>query len=197
MYRRSQGVTVAEQTQHLANRILELEDQDLANRIQRLEQADKKAKWKTLSDVAAIVSVVIASGALIFSWWSLSRTQELQVSNAASTALERHFNYAANQNVWFGEEHATQPSNATSEVATSTAIHGLYTANIIYDMTENTDEARAWGNIANELLRQHRTQLQESIVQSDVRCGGLDKDFLEVARVELGENWCQGTGGVV
>ena len=185
-----------EQIRKLDDRIQKLEEADkeqtqrLEDRIQKLEEADKKDLWKPLSAVAAAISVVIASAALVVSLLSLERNLELQASNSASSALERHLNYAANQHVWLGEEQATQGSNATSEGATSTAIHGLYTANIVYDMTENTDEARAWENTARELLRQHRTQLQESVVQTDLRCGSLDNDFSELARSELGGAWC-------
>jgi hypothetical protein len=154
---------------------------------------------ESISALGTATAAIFALFALIVSISVFDRTTELQANIAAGDALERHLEYAAARGVYVGDDPATQQSNADSAAEyRSAAIHGLYTANIIYDITESTDETRSWTNTAGDLLRQYREPLRLAMEQDSSRCQELDKDFLEFARSELGRDWCsQGLSGLL
>ena len=151
-----------------------------------------------VSTLASAAAAIFALFALVVSIGVFDRTTELQANVAAGDALERHLEYAAARGVHVGDDPATQQSRADSSAEyKSAAIHGLYTANIIYDITESTDETRSWTNTAGDLLRQYKEPLRLAMEQDSSRCQELDKDFLEFARSELGMDWCsQGLSGL-
>jgi hypothetical protein len=153
----------------------------------------------SISALGTAAAAILALFALIVSIRVFDRTTELQANIAAGDALERHLEYAAARGVYVGDDPATQQSSADSAAEyRSAAIHGLYTANIIYDITESTDETRSWTNTAGDLLRQYKEPLRLAMEQDSSRCQELDKDFLEFARSELGRDWCsQGLSGAL
>jgi hypothetical protein len=171
----------------------------LESRIEQLEQQIRREDfWVKATGVGTIISGIAAAVALVLTFQVFDRTNEMQANIAAGDALQRHLEYAADRGVWVGQEAATQEASAESPGAyRSVAIHGLYTANLMYDITENTDETRSWANTASDLLQQYEKPLKESMEQEDLRCEELDNDFLEFARQELGDDWCpQGWRGI-
>lgn len=157
-----------------------------------MRQNSSVREW--INTLGSIATAIFALLALVVSLRVFDSTTELQANVAAGDALERHFEYAAARGVYVGDDPATQQSSAEYR---SVAIHGLYTANIIYDITESTDETRSWTNTAGDLLRQYKAPLRLAIEQDSSRCQELDKDFLEFARGELGRDWCsQGLSGL-
>jgi hypothetical protein len=139
-----------------------------------------------VNTLGSIATAIFALLALVVSLRVFDSTTELQANVAAGDALQRHFEYAAARGVYVGDDPTTKQSSADSAAEyRSVAIHGLYTANIIYDITESTDETRSWTNTAGDLLRQYKEPLRLAMEQDSSRCQELDKDFLQQFAVAL------------
>jgi hypothetical protein len=183
----------------LEGRIQQLEEQRARELKREVERLDKKIdsnrrdedKGSRIQAYGTVASVVIAFLAVGISTFVYYQTNELQATIAAGEALQRHFEYAAARGVYLEQEPAAQERNAHSAAEhTSAAIHGLYTSNVIYDLTDNTDEKRAWRSTARDLLRQYEEKLKKRGGDNDSLCQEVDKQFLRLARKELGNDWC-------
>jgi hypothetical protein len=144
------------------------------------------------SAIFTALGALVAAFALVLSYATLDRSTEQQANIGASDALQEHFSYAAERKVWIGQDPETQEANMKNhEAYTSVALHGLYTANFIYDLTEPTDETRSWRSTAEGLLKQYEQPLRRSFEEDDSRCEDFDQDFLNFAREVLGRGWCR------
>jgi hypothetical protein len=164
----------------------------LESEVTQLKQENRREDfWIKVTAVGTIISGAVAVAALILTFLVFARTNAMQANVAAGDALQRHLEYAADRGVWVGQDPATQEASADSPGEyRSAAIHGLYSANLIYDIAEGTGEMRAWKNTASDLLQQYEKPLKESMKQEDLRCDELDTDFLAFARQVLGGDWC-------
>jgi hypothetical protein len=172
-----------------------MEDPTLERRVGQLEQQMNRMNgddlWDKATGVGTSISGMAAAIALVLTILVFAQTNTMQANIAAGDALQRHFEYAADRGVWVGQDPATQEASAYSPGQyRSAAIHGLYSANLIYDVAEGSGELRSWEHTASDLLQQYEKPLKEVMKQEDLRCDELDRDFLEFARQELGGDWC-------
>ena len=129
----------------------------LEERIQKVERSiDSNQKWLT---IATVTSVCVAVIAVVLSGWVYYGSAKREADVAASEALMRHFEFAA--------QH---PKSKMSEMV---ADHGIYTANIIVDLTDAPGERLPWRSTARGLLKKH----EDDISTKDLRCNELDEQF--------------------
>ena len=115
-------------------------------------ERNRRINWGT---VAALMSGIGAIGALLISAWSFhdsaksfEQSTSLQASIAATQALQNHYEYSAREGVGIaapsGGLGVKEYSSDLKLRRTIVAQHGFFTANIIFDVTEGTDEERQW-----------------------------------------------------
>jgi hypothetical protein len=149
------------QIQEVIRAIKSLEGQ-IPGVIQAIESGQK---WQRVISIATLASVLIAVIAFVLSVWVNYGNAKREADVAASEALMRHYQFAA--------QH--QESNMVPD-------HGIYTANIIVDLTDAPGERSPWQNTARGLLNTY----EDDISREDLRCNELDKQFETLAKDTLG-----------
>jgi hypothetical protein len=94
----------------------------------------------------------------------------------------KHLHYATQQGVPLGSEERNA-SSSDSKKYRLVATDGIYTANIIFDLTEGTDEKRAWKNVVRRLLNNY----EGFISREGLPCDELDRQFETFAKTHLGK----------
>jgi hypothetical protein len=113
-------------------------------------------KWQRIISLGTVVSVLFAGSAFVLSAWVNYGSAKREADVAASEALMRHFEFAAQY-----PKSERLPK------------HGIYTANIIVDLTDAPGEKSPWRNTARVLLKEYK----DDVSREDFRCNELDKQF--------------------
>jgi hypothetical protein len=129
-------------------------------------------KWHIGATVASVFVAVIALALSAVVYFG-SAKREADV--AASEALMGHFEFAA--------QHP-EPNKVL------VAKHGIYTANIIVDLTEAPDERAPWHSTARTLLSKYKGHIR----REGLPCDELDKQFVTLVKSTL-DNKVECTNG--
>ena len=168
------------QAQQLNDRIQVQNDQVK----QIVEALDRGRKWHTAAAIATSASALIAVGALLLSAWTYYESDKREADVAASEALLKHFDYAADRGLVLYGDPETNSSDPNYD---TTAAHGLYTANTIIDLTEGTDERWAWNStVQHGLLERYENYVDEH----GLPCTELDGAFVELAERHFDTELC-------
>jgi hypothetical protein len=131
------------------------------------QKAQKRHELASLATtVATGVTALIAVIAFVLSAWVYYGSAKREADVAASEALMRHFEYAA--------QHPKPKSKLIAK-------HGIYTANIIVDLTEAPGERSAWRSTAQSLLKDYEGYIHGE----DFTCAELDGEFVNLVEKTL------------
>jgi len=164
----------------------------------------QRDRWDRAAKIAQVVGTGVAVIALLatclFTVWSVDKSAHLQIEAArlqshvaAIAMLDAHQKFAADNGVTLmGERAAKVTASEGKPKEVLVAQHGLLTANLVYDLTENTAEHAEMRHASKYLLERYH----EQIVQLDYPCGALDDEFVYWARHVVDVNPCQGPNRV-
>jgi hypothetical protein len=158
--------------------------------------------WGTISQIATAIGVIVA---IIAAAVTYEQNQQSTQSNlrrqsniAAMTIVESHYRFAAEKGVGSMGTHTTNATVSEREskeqsnqeaVEELVAQHGLLSANLAFDLTEETDEHSEMRGVARHILERYR----EDIEQANLPCQALDDEFVrKFARKEVDIDPCQG-----
>lgn len=163
----------------------------------------------TIAPIATAIGVVVAIFTAYISYEQSTASYEQSVDNARSSLrrqaniaamqmIESHYRFAAEKGIGLSGMQAKRLSvtDQNSEERSDQEIteklvaqHGLLTANLAFDLTEETLEHNEMKGVAGLLLKRY----QEDIEQAGFPCMALDDEFVkDFARKEVGVDPCKG-----
>jgi hypothetical protein len=165
----------------------------------------QRDRWDRRAKIATVVGTAVAAIALVvtcvFTLWSVNQSAYLQIEAArlqahvaAMAILDAHQKFAADNDVTLMGERAAKATASDGELKeVLVAQHGLLTANLVYDLTENSAEHAEMRDASEYLLERYH----EHIAHLDYPCGALDDEFVYWARNVVNLNPCQGPNRVM